>query len=151
MNSSVALLLICYFSRQKRHSTTAKVISKYCVAGSGNGNDLCPTGCLNRDLFAQARSKAPSMLFIDEIDAIGRQRGKGGAMGGHDERENTLNQLLVEMDGFASTSGVVVSVRSTLDVTDLLDASRLQLQMSMSCCWMLPVCVVLCVCHSPGM
>ena len=52
-----------------------------------------------RDLFAQARSQAPSMIFIDEIDAIGRARGRGGAMGGNDERENTLNQLLVEMDG----------------------------------------------------
>jgi len=61
-----------------------------------------------RDLFAQARAQSPSMLFIDEIDAIGRQRGRGGAMGGNDERENTLNQLLVEMDGFATTTGVVV-------------------------------------------
>mmetsp|Transcript_27322 Transcript_27322/g.50369 ORF Transcript_27322/g.50369 Transcript_27322/m.50369 type:complete len:692 (-) Transcript_27322:280-2355(-) len=62
-----------------------------------------------RDLFAQARSQAPSIIFIDEIDAIGRARGnRGGGMGGHDERENTLNQLLVEMDGFSTTSGVVV-------------------------------------------
>ncbi|GLI70792.1 hypothetical protein VaNZ11_015664, partial [Volvox africanus] len=61
-----------------------------------------------RDLFAQARNQNPSIIFIDEIDAIGRARGRGGAMGGHDERENTLNQLLVEMDGFATTSGVVV-------------------------------------------
>ena len=52
-----------------------------------------------RDLFAQARTQSPSIIFIDEIDAIGRQRGRGGAMGGNDERENTLNQLLVEMDG----------------------------------------------------
>jgi AFG3 family protein len=61
-----------------------------------------------RDLFAQARSQSPSIIFIDEIDAIGRARGKGGMAGGHDERENTLNQLLVEMDGFATTTGVVV-------------------------------------------
>ena len=53
-----------------------------------------------RDLFAQARGQAPSIIFIDEIDAIGRQRGRGGGFGGNDERENTLNQLLVEMDGF---------------------------------------------------
>lgn len=61
-----------------------------------------------RDLFAQARGQAPSIIFIDEIDAIGRQRGKGGGFGGNDERENTLNQLLVEMDGFGSKEGVVV-------------------------------------------
>ena len=61
-----------------------------------------------RDLFAQARSQAPSIIFIDEIDAIGRARGRGGMMGGNDERENTLNQLLVEMDGFGSKEGVVV-------------------------------------------
>merc|ERR1719399_2026555 len=61
-----------------------------------------------RDLFAQARTKSPSIIFIDEIDAIGRARGKGGFAGGNDERENTLNQLLVEMDGFQTTSGVVV-------------------------------------------
>ena len=51
---------------------------------------------------------APCIVFIDEIDAIGRARGKGGSMGGNDERENTLNQLLVELDGFSSSSGVVV-------------------------------------------
>ena len=61
-----------------------------------------------RDSFAQARTKSPSIIFIDEIDAIGRARGKGGFAGGNDERENTLNQLLVEMDGFQTTSGVVV-------------------------------------------
>ena len=52
-----------------------------------------------RDLFAQARRNAPCIIFIDEIDAVGRARGRGGHFGGHDERENTLNQLLVEMDG----------------------------------------------------
>eukprot|EP00184_Porphyridium_aerugineum_P001559 CAMPEP_0184707428 /NCGR_PEP_ID=MMETSP0313-20130426/37265_1 /TAXON_ID=2792 /ORGANISM="Porphyridium aerugineum, Strain SAG 1380-2" /LENGTH=922 /DNA_ID=CAMNT_0027169003 /DNA_START=289 /DNA_END=3057 /DNA_ORIENTATION=+ len=61
-----------------------------------------------RDLFAQARQMAPCIIFIDEIDAIGRARGRGGMIGGNDERENTLNQLLVEMDGFATNSGVVV-------------------------------------------
>merc|ERR1719223_506774 len=61
-----------------------------------------------RDLFQQARASAPSIVFIDEIDAVGRKRGKGGAGGGNDERENTLNQLLVEMDGFSSGTGVVV-------------------------------------------
>jgi len=61
-----------------------------------------------RDLFAQARAQAPSIIFIDEIDAIGRARGGSGFAGGNDERENTLNQLLVEMDGFATTAGVIV-------------------------------------------
>jgi AFG3 family protein len=60
-----------------------------------------------RDLFAEARDNAPCIVFIDEIDAVGRQRGRGN-LGGNDERENTLNQLLVEMDGFAPTTGVVV-------------------------------------------
>lgn len=61
-----------------------------------------------RDLFEQARKSAPCILFIDEIDAIGRQRGNGMAGGGNDERENTLNALLVEMDGFNTESGVVI-------------------------------------------
>eukprot|EP00249_Psilotum_nudum_P017470 c26339_g1_i1 orf=641-3187(-) len=61
-----------------------------------------------RDLFAQARQAAPSIIFIDEIDAIGRARGRGGFAGSNDERESTLNQLLVEMDGFGTTAGVVV-------------------------------------------
>lgn len=60
-----------------------------------------------RDLFQEARQNAPCIIFIDEIDAVGRQRG-GGGLGGNDERENTLNQLLVEMDGFESSAGVVV-------------------------------------------
>jgi len=61
-----------------------------------------------RDLFKEARANAPCIIFIDEIDAVGRKRGRGGSMGGNDERENTLNQLLVEMDGFTTTSGIVV-------------------------------------------
>ena len=61
-----------------------------------------------RDLFEQARAKAPCIIFIDELDAIGRQRGGPVVMGGHDEREQTLNQLLVEMDGFDTSKGVVV-------------------------------------------
>jgi AFG3 family protein len=61
-----------------------------------------------RDLFKEARANAPCIIFIDEIDAVGRQRGRGGMGGGNDERENTLNQLLVEMDGFSPTTGVVV-------------------------------------------
>jgi AFG3 family protein len=72
-----------------------------------------------RDLFAQARKQAPCIVFIDEIDAVGRARGRGGQFGGHDERENTLNQLLVEMDGFNSTTNVVVLAGTNrLDVLD---------------------------------
>ncbi|MBR9831681.1 ATP-dependent zinc metalloprotease FtsH [Acidiluteibacter ferrifornacis] len=61
-----------------------------------------------RDLFKQAKEKAPAIIFIDEIDAIGRARGKGAAQGSNDERENTLNQLLTEMDGFGSNSGIII-------------------------------------------
>ena len=61
-----------------------------------------------RDLFKEARANSPCIVFIDEIDAVGRQRGRGGMSGGNDERENTLNQLLVEMDGFNPSEGVVV-------------------------------------------
>jgi cell division protease FtsH len=61
-----------------------------------------------RDMFAQAQAKAPCIVFIDELDAIGKARGIGGVMGGHDERENTLNQLLVEMDGFDTSVGVII-------------------------------------------
>ena len=61
-----------------------------------------------RDLFEQAKRRAPCIVFIDELDALGKQRGGGGPMGGHDEREQTLNQLLVEMDGFDPRTGVII-------------------------------------------
>ncbi len=61
-----------------------------------------------RELFAEARKVAPAIIFIDEIDTIGRARGAGGGLGGHDEREQTLNQILTEMDGFSGSEGVVV-------------------------------------------
>jgi cell division protease FtsH len=61
-----------------------------------------------RDLFEQAKRQAPCIVFIDELDALGKQRGGGGPMGGHDEREQTLNQLLVEMDGFDTRTGVII-------------------------------------------
>lgn len=61
-----------------------------------------------RDLFEQAREKAPAIIFIDELDAVGRARGAFGGMGGHDEKEQTLNQLLVELDGFDASSGLVL-------------------------------------------
>src|SRR5690606_27377956 len=61
-----------------------------------------------RDLFEQARAKAPAIIFIDELDALGRARGAGPLGGGHDEKEQTLNQLLVELDGFDTSSGLVL-------------------------------------------
>ena len=77
-----------------------------------------------RDLFAQAKASAPSIIFIDEIDAIGRQRGRGGMMGGHDEREQTLNQILVEMDGFTPNDNVIVIAATNRG--DLLDPALLR-------------------------
>ena len=72
-----------------------------------------------RDLFKEARENAPCIIFIDEIDAVGRQRGRGGAVGGNDERENTLNQLLVEMDGFDATTNVIILAGTNrVDVLD---------------------------------
>ena len=72
-----------------------------------------------RDLFKQAKEKAPSIIFIDEIDAIGRARGKNSITGGNDERENTLNQLLTEMDGFGTNTGVIVmAATNRADVLD---------------------------------
>ena len=72
-----------------------------------------------RDLFKQAREAAPSIIFIDELDAIGRTRGSGAQLGGHDEREQTLNQILTEMDGFDSREGVIVlAATNRVDVLD---------------------------------
>ena len=84
-----------------------------------------------RDLFKQAKEKSPSIIFIDEIDAIGRARGKNNFTGGNDERENTLNQLLTEMDGFGTNSGVIViGATNRADVLDraLLRAGRFDRQ-----------------------
>eukprot|EP00916_Digyalum_oweni_P007615 GHVL01012840.1.p1 GENE.GHVL01012840.1~~GHVL01012840.1.p1 ORF type:complete len:446 (-),score=82.75 GHVL01012840.1:77-1414(-) len=87
-----------------------------------------------RDLFQQASQLAPSIVFIDEIDAIGRKRGKGGfSGGGNDERENTLNQILVEMDGFTTSTGVVVfGATNRPDILDpaLVRAGRFDRQIS---------------------
>ncbi|XP_062002635.1 ATP-dependent zinc metalloprotease FTSH 10, mitochondrial-like [Rosa rugosa] len=77
-----------------------------------------------RSLFQEARQCAPSIIFIDEIDAIGRARGRGGFSGGNDERESTLNQLLVEMDGFGTTAGVVVLAGTNRP--DILDKALLR-------------------------
>lgn len=77
-----------------------------------------------RDLFGQAKLQAPSIIFIDEIDAIGRQRGRSGFVGGHDEREQTLNQILVEMDGFTPNDNVIVMAATNRG--DLLDPALLR-------------------------
>ena len=66
-----------------------------------------------RDLFENAKKNAPCIIFIDEIDAVGRQRG-AGVGGGHDEREQTLNQLLVEMDGFGENEGIIMILQLTV-------------------------------------
>lgn len=77
-----------------------------------------------RDLFRQAREKAPCIIFIDEIDAIGRARGRNNVPGGNDERENTLNQLLVEMDGFSTDKGVILMAATNRP--DVLDSALLR-------------------------
>ncbi|HEY9123434.1 MAG TPA: ATP-dependent zinc metalloprotease FtsH, partial [Bacteroidales bacterium] len=84
-----------------------------------------------RDLFAQAKAKAPCIVFIDEIDAVGRARGRSGGFAANDERENTLNQLLTEMDGFAPNTGVIIlAATNRADVLDraLLRAGRFDRQ-----------------------
>ena len=77
-----------------------------------------------RDLFNQAKSKSPCIIFIDEIDAVGRARSKNPAMGGNDERENTLNALLTEMDGFGTNSGVIILAATNR--VDMLDSALLR-------------------------
>ncbi len=77
-----------------------------------------------RDLFKQARDKAPCIVFIDEIDAIGRARGRNAMQGGNDERENTLNQLLVEMDGFSTDKGVILMAATNRP--DILDSALMR-------------------------
>ncbi|WP_199137900.1 ATP-dependent zinc metalloprotease FtsH [Pedobacter sp. ASV12] len=77
-----------------------------------------------RDLFKQAKDKAPCIIFIDEVDAIGRARGKNSMMGGNDERENTLNQLLVEMDGFGTDSGIIILAATNRP--DVLDSALMR-------------------------
>ncbi len=84
-----------------------------------------------RDLFRQAKEKSPCIIFIDEIDAVGRARGRNPAMGGNDERESTLNQLLTEMDGFGTNSGVIIlAATNRADILDkaLLRAGRFDRQ-----------------------
>ena len=122
---------------------TGKTLLAKAVAGEANvpffsisGSDFVEM-CVGvgasrvRDLFAQAKEKAPCIVFIDEIDAIGRARGKNAGFSGNDERENTLNQLLTEMDGFGTNSGVIVlAATNRVDILDkaLMRAGRFDRQ-----------------------
>ncbi len=108
--------------------------SFFSISGSEFVESLVGVGAARvRDLFAQARAAAPTILFIDELDAVGRQRG-AGLGGGHDEREQTLNELLVQMDGFSPTEGVaVLAATNRLDILDpaLLRAGRFDRHITM--------------------
>ena len=96
----------------------------FIISGSDFGEMFVGVGASRvRDLFEEAKKKAPCIVFIDEIDAVGRQRG-AGLGGGHDEREQTLNQLLVEMDGFAANEGVIVLAATNRP--DVLDKALLR-------------------------
>ena len=122
---------------------TGKTLLAKAVAGEANvpffsmsGSDfvemfVCVGASRVRDLFKQAKEKAPCIVFIDEIDAVGRARGRNPNFGSNDERENTLNQLLTEMDGFSSNSGVIIlAATNRADVLDkaLLRAGRFDRQ-----------------------
>ncbi len=97
----------------------------FSVSGSGFIEMFVGVGASRvRDLFAQAKKEAPSIIFIDEIDAIGKSRASGGQMGGNDEREQTLNQLLAEMDGFGTNTPVIVLAATNRPET--LDAALLR-------------------------
>ena len=104
----------------------------FSLSGSDFGEMFVGVGASRvRDLFKQAKEKAPCIIFIDEIDAIGRARGKNPNMGSNDERENTLNQLLTEMDGFGTNSGVIIlAATNRADVLDraLMRAGRFDRQ-----------------------
>ena len=97
----------------------------FSVSGSGFMEMFVGVGASRvRDLFAQAKQEAPSIIFIDEIDAIGKSRSSGGQMGGHDEKEQTLNQLLAEMDGFGVDTPVIVLAATNRP--EVLDAALLR-------------------------
>jgi len=97
----------------------------FSVSGSGFIEMFVGVGASRvRDLFAQAKKEAPSIIFIDEIDAIGKSRASGGQMGGNDEREQTLNQLLAEMDGFGANTPVIVLAATNRP--EILDAALLR-------------------------
>ena len=113
---------------------TGKTLLAKAVAGeagvpffSMSGSDfveMCVGASRVRDLFRQAKEKSPCIIFIDEIDAVGRARAKNPSMGGNDERENTLNALLIEMDGFGTNSGVIILAATNR--ADMLDKALLR-------------------------
>ena len=97
----------------------------FSMSGSDFGEMFVGVGASRvRDLFHQAKEKSPCIIFIDEIDAVGRARSKNPAMGGNDERENTLNALLTEMDGFGTNSGVIILAATNR--ADMLDSALLR-------------------------
>ncbi|MBQ9487507.1 MAG: ATP-dependent zinc metalloprotease FtsH [Selenomonadaceae bacterium] len=99
-------------------------VAFFSISGSDFGEMFVGVGASRvRDLFAQAKKNSPCIIFIDEIDAVGRQRGAGFS-GGHDEREQTLNQLLVEMDGFAANEGIIIIAATNRP--DILDQALLR-------------------------
>jgi cell division protease FtsH len=100
-------------------------VAFFSVAGAEFVESLVGVGAARvRDLFARVREAAPAIVFIDELDAAGRRRGVGGGSGGADEREQTLNQLLVEMDGFSASSGIVVIAATNRP--DIIDPALLR-------------------------
>ena len=115
---------------------TGKTLLAKAVAGEANVPFLSTSGsdfvemfvgvgaARVRDLFKQAQEKAPCIVFIDEIDAVGRARGKNPNMGGNDERENTLNQMLTAMDGFGTNNGVIILAATNR--ADMLDKALLR-------------------------
>ncbi|MBR6840962.1 MAG: ATP-dependent zinc metalloprotease FtsH [Prevotella sp.] len=97
----------------------------FSMSGSDFGEMFVGVGASRvRDLFNQAKTKSPCIIFIDEIDAVGRARSKNPAMGGNDERENTLNALLTEMDGFGTNSGIIILAATNR--ADMLDSALLR-------------------------
>src|SRR6266550_8925298 len=93
------MLVFFFFSSRRRHTRCSRDWS----------SDVCSSDLSRvRDLFEQARKRAPAIIFIDEVDAIGQRRAGSGAVVSNDEREQTLNQLLAEMDGFEPSAGIVV-------------------------------------------
>ena len=103
---------------------TGKTLLAKAVAGEAGVPFVGVGASRVRDLFQQAKEKSPCIIFIDEIDAVGRARSKNPAMGGNDERENTLNALLTEMDGFGTNSGVIILAATNR--ADMLDSALLR-------------------------
>src|SRR5690606_38682809 len=100
-------------------------VTFFSISGSESVEMFVGVGAARvRDLFIQAKQRAPCIVFIDELDALGKQRGGGGPMGGHDDREQTQNQLLVEMDGFDPRTGVIIMAATSRP--EILDQALLR-------------------------